>query len=402
MFEQARERLEDTFDATDAHDALRCRLFQPKATHEVQIPLQLDDGSWTCFTGHRCLYDDHRGPGKGGVRFHHDVNADEVKTLAFWMTLKTALVDIPMGGAKGGVEVNTKEVSDAELERLSRGWVRALFDVIGPRRDVPAPDVNTGPEIMAWMVDEYETLSRNRAPGAFTGKPLNKGGIPGRSSATARGAIEVLDVWADSRDRDASQTTVAVQGFGNAGRQFAEMAAERGYTVAAVSDSSAAWHAADGLDVSALSDVKTRTGTLAEYSGDGARRIELSELLELDVDVLVPAALQNAITLENADKIQANTLLEIANGPVAPEADTVLRENRVAVLPDILANAGGVTVSYFEWEQNIQGAKFKREDVERRLTERMQSVAREVIQRADSDSVDMREAAYRIAVERLH
>jgi glutamate dehydrogenase (NADP+) len=404
MFEEARSRLDAAADKLGASEALRCRLYQAKALHEVQIPVQRDDGSWTCFTGYRCLYDDHRGPGKGGIRFHPAVNADEVRTLAFWMTFKTALVDLPLGGAKGGVRVDPKELSRGELERLSRGWVRALSDVIGPRRDVPAPDVNTGPDVMAWMVDEYETLSRRRAPGAFTGKPLNKGGIEGRDSATATGAALVLDVWASRHDNNPNSTSVAVQGFGNAGRKFALLAADRGYNVVAVSDSQAAWFNADGLDVEHLADVKEQAGTLAEATFDGdssAERIELDDLLELDVDVLVPAALEEAIIENNAASVRANLVLEVANGPVTPSADEILNEASIEVVPDILANSGGVIVSYFEWLQNLQGERWERSKVDRRLRDRIQRVAQEVFDRAADDESTLREAAYFLALERL-
>jgi glutamate dehydrogenase (NADP+) len=395
----ARRRLEAALDHADVSDEVLVRLARPRSKLEVAIPVRMDDGSTREFTGYRVRFDDTRGPAKGGIRFHADVDADEVTALAFWMTAKTALLDLPFGGGKGGVTVDPKELSTSELERLSRGYVAAVADALGPDVDVPAPDVATNELVMGWMADEYDKIVRGHVPAAFTGKPLALGGIPGRSSATSDGAFHVLTTLRDQLLGDRGTPTVAVQGFGNAGSQLAKALADDGYRVVAVSDSRAAVHDADGLDVAKLVTHKRDTGSLEQPpSGD---EIDAAELLALDVDVLVPAALEGAIHADNAGDVRAAVVLEVANGPVTADADPVLADAGIEVVPDILANSGGVTVSWFEWVQGRTGDRWRAETVARRLEERLVAETRNVADVASDRDLPLVTAAYVVALERL-
>jgi glutamate dehydrogenase (NADP+) len=379
----------------DTHE----RLSRAKSSLEVSIPLRRDDGRLETFSGFRVRFDDTRGPAKGGIRFHPEVDAEEVTTLAFWMTFKTALMDLPFGGGKGGVAVDPKTLSAAELERLSRGYIAAIADVIGPDIDVPAPDVATDEMVMGWMAHEYATITRGHRPAAITGKPLALGGIPGRSSATADGAFHVIQ-HLRSRVLDGSdEPSVAIQGFGNAGAQLATLLAEGGYRVVAVSDSSAAVYAEQGLDVAKVRRHKDETGSLAE--APSGEPLDPADLLTLDVDALAPSALEGAINADNADRVRARVIFEVANGPVTGEADAILDDIGVEVVPDILVNAGGVTVSWFEWVQNRQGDRWSAEEVARRLEERMLTETRVVADLAEQRDLPLRTAAYVHALERL-
>jgi glutamate dehydrogenase (NADP+) len=399
LFADASRRPERAFAHAEISDELLHRLEQPRSSLKVSIPVRMDDGHLRVFAGYRVRFDDTRGPAKGGVRFHPDVDVREVTTLAYWMTFKTALLELPFGGGKGGVSVDPRELSTAELERLSRGYVNAVADTLGPDRDVPAPDVATNELVMGWMADEYDKIVRGHQPAAFTGKPLALGGIPGRSSATSDGAFHVLRTLRDQVLPDVDTAAVAVQGFGNAGAQLAQALADDGYRVVAVSDSRAAVHDADGLDVAALRDHKTRTGSLEDPpSGDV---IDGEELLALDVDVLVPAALEGAIHADNAKDVRARVVLEVANGPVTADADDILTDAGVEVVPDILANAGGVTVSWFEWVQGRSGDRWTAADVTRRLEDRIVTATQGVAARADDDDLPLVTAAYVVALERL-
>jgi glutamate dehydrogenase (NADP+) len=375
------------------------RLRTPRTVLEVSIPLRMDDGSLRILRGFRVQHSDARGPFKGGIRFHPRVDVAEVKSLALWMTLKCAVVDIPFGGAKGGVEVAPHELSLAELERLSRGFVRAIADVIGPDRDVPAPDVYTTPQIMAWMADEYAQLTRRQQPAVITGKPVGIGGSLGRDEATARGGHVCLQQLAALRQWQAARTTVAVQGFGNAGQHIARLLHEEGYRVLAVSDSKGGVFARAGLDVPAVIAHKEQHRSLPDPAG--SRRIGNDELLELDVDVLVPAALEDVITADNAGRVRAQVVLELANGPVTAEAEQVLHERGTLVVPDVLANAGGVTVSWFEWLQNRAGEYWPLERVREQLTQVMTAQFALVHRRMETLQQPMRIAAYAVALERL-
>lgn len=399
LFEDARSRLEDVFKALDIHSDAQARLMQPSRSLQVSIPVRMDDGSLKAFPAWRVQYDTSLGPAKGGVRFHPDVNQHEVTTLSFWMAVKCAVVGLPYGGGKGGVQVDAKELSSLERERLARGYIRAIADIMGPDRDIPAPDVNTDATVMGWMIDEYEHIVRAKVPAAITGKPLPLGGSPGRVAATGRGALKVLELWAEREERKPEETTVAVQGFGNAAYHFARLASERGYRIVAVSDSSGARYSADGLDIDKVKEDKTKLGKLVDSSI--GKSLKSEELLALEVDVLALAALENQIHCDNVDNVQAGAILEIANGPLSSDADEALAKLEVPVLPDVLANTGGVIVSYFEWLQNRAGEKWKEDQVNERLDALLNDEASKVLTRADEEGITYRQAAYRQGIERI-
>ena len=397
-FERARRRLDPVLEHLEVSEDVLERLDRPRASLKVSVPVRMDDGRLRTFAGYRVQFDNSRGPTKGGVRFHPDVDAAEVTTLAWWMTFKTACVDLPFGGAKGGVAVDAKELSLLELERLSRNWMAAVADFVGPDTDIPAPDVATDALVMGWMVDEYNKIRRGHFPAAITGKPLSLGGSEGRATATADGAFTVIEHLAP-RHLDTETATVAIQGFGNAGANLASRMADTGYRVVAVSDSSAAVHDPEGLDVAALREHKDSTGALADPPS-GAE-IAPAELLALDVDVLVPAALEDAITEDNAADVRARMVVEVANGPVTVDADAILDDAGVVVVPDILANAGGVIVSWFEWVQNRSGLQWTAHDVRQRLDDRMVEQTRLVADLAEQQGSNLRVAAYTLALSRL-
>jgi glutamate dehydrogenase (NADP+) len=392
---------------TISSDAIE-RLKHPKASLSVAIPVRMDDGSLRVFPGYRVRYDDSRGPTKGGVRFHPDVSIDEVQSLAFWMTFKCAVLNVPFGGAKGGVTVHPKELSKLELERLSRGYIDAIADFIGPDVDILAPDVYTNPMIMGWMMDEYSIIRRQFSPGVVTGKPIAMGGSLGRETATAMGAFFVIQsVW-KKLERSAAETTVAIQGFGNAGAILADLLFHAGYKVVAVSDSQGGIFAAAGLDIPSIRQVKESSrGLKAVYcrgsvcSSVEHQVITNADLLALDVDILIPAALENQITADNADRVRASYIFEVANGPIASAADPILEANNIQVFPDILVNAGGVTVSYFEWVQNRCGFYWTLEEVNDRLRLKMGEETEKIGAIAQELSISFRTAAYVHALNRL-
>ncbi|NMT63180.1 Glu/Leu/Phe/Val dehydrogenase [Marinobacter orientalis] len=401
--------MEDIFDRLDVDDDVRHQFKQPRRIHQAAIPVRMDDGSLQVFPGWRAQYDQSRGPCKGGIRFHPDVDADEVATLSFWMMLKCAVVNLPFGGAKGGVKVDPKSLSRLELERLSRGYIRAFYDVIGPNRDIPAPDVNTNETIMGWMADEYSEIARHKVPAIITGKPPAMGGSAGRTAATGRGALQVLEAWARRRGMQPENMTIAVQGFGNAGYHFARLAKESGYRIVALSDSKGAIHARQGLDPEPIWQHKHKNRELrgmvycqssvcAESDVD---HMSQDDLLALDVDVLVLAALENAITTDNVDQVRAGAILEIANGPVTADADKSLARKKVTVLPDVLANAGGVIVSYLEWIQNRTGDYWSESYINERLADQLVGQAELCFDRAEGENIDYRVAAYLQSVERI-
>jgi glutamate dehydrogenase (NADP+) len=384
------------------------RLKHPKATMLVSIPVRMDDGSLAIFEGYRVRHDDTRGPAKGGVRYHPAVSLGEVKALALWMTLKCAVVGVPFGGAKGGVAVDPKQLSTLELERLSRGFIAQLGDFIGPETDVPAPDVYTNAMVMGWMMDEYSRLRGRRIPGAVTGKPVELGGSVGRDDATGRGAYHVIKELERRRGWDPAEVRVAVQGFGNAGQHVALLLHADGYRVVAVSDSRGGIFREEGFDVPSLVKMKNDTRRLAAVYCEGsvcemvaAEQVNNPELLELDVDLLIPAALEGQITAANASRIRASTVVEVANGPTTSEADAILEDRGVVVVPDILANAGGVTVSYFEWVQNRSGYQWRPDEVHAKLEAIMTTETRAVLDRAEDMKVDLRTAGYIQALDRV-
>ena len=349
------------------------------------------------YPAYRVQHNNSRGPYKGGIRYHPGVDLDEVQSLAFWMSLKTAVADVPMGGGKGGITVNPKELSNGELQELSRQWVRAFYKHIGPTKDIPAPDVYTTPQMMAWMMDEYEKLIGEKAPGVITGKPLAVGGSLVRDIATALGGVYVLEEAV--KKINIAEKTVAIQGFGNAGMNAAKLLVERGYIIVAVSDSKGGIYNPSGLDVDSVIKVKSETKSVVNYSD--AEKISNEDILKLGVSVLVPSALENVITVENASEIKAKIILELANGPTTPEADEVLHQNGVLVLPDILANAGGVTVSYFEWVQNNTGLYWKADEVKERLKEKMVVAFEKIWEEYSGKEYDFRTATYILAIKKI-
>ncbi len=364
----------------------------------VSIPVKMDDGTVKVFRGYRVQHNNARGPTKGGIRFHPSVNVDEVRALAAWMTWKNAVVNIPYGGAKGGVTVNPKELGSRELEELSRGYIRGIYEFVGPDTDIPAPDVYTNPQIMAWMMDEYSKISRKYSPAMITGKPVEIGGSEGRLTATSRGAFFIIEELI--RQHSISNPRIAIQGFGNAGYYLALFLHEAGYKVVGVSDSKGSIYNPDGLDPIAVLEHKKASGSVFGFEGATSNRDPKAVLLS-EADIIAPAAIENQITKENADKIEARYIVELANGPTTPEADEILREKGVVVVPDILANAGGVTVSYFEWVQNRTGQYWKEDYVFSQLEEKMINAYKDVLEIANSKKVDLRTAAYILAVGRV-
>ncbi|HEY9639528.1 MAG TPA: Glu/Leu/Phe/Val dehydrogenase [Coleofasciculaceae cyanobacterium] len=408
LLSDANQRLEKALRYVTIHDDAIERLKYPKSSLTVSIPVRMDNGSLRVFQGYRVRYDDSRGPAKGGVRFHPNVTLDEVQSLAFWMTFKCAVLNIPFGGAKGGITLNPKELSKFELERLSRGYVDAIADFIGPDVDIPAPDVYTNPMIMGWMMDQYSTIRRQITPGVVTGKPISMGGSLGRETATAMGAFFVIQTVMPKLGRQPENTTVAVQGFGNAGAVIAELLFRAGYKVVAVSDSRGGVYSDQGLDIPSIRKIKDSTRGIKAVYCEGSvcsdvehTAITNAELLELDVDMLVPAALENQITAENADRIVARYIFELANGPITSAADRILEAKGIQVFPDILVNAGGVTVSYFEWVQNRSGYYWTLEEVNRRLQEKITEETELIWTIAQELNCDLRTAAYVHALKRM-
>jgi glutamate dehydrogenase (NAD(P)+) len=372
----------------------------PMKEIHVTIPVKMDDGSTKVFHGFRVQYNGSRGPCKGGIRFHPNETVDTVRALAAWMTWKTSVVDIPLGGGKGGIICNPKELSVTELERLSRAYIRALGNDLGVMKDVPAPDVYTTPQIMAWMMDEFETIHQVHHPGVITGKPIPIGGSQGRGDATARGGVYTVREAAKALNIDLKGKAMAIQGFGNAGQYAATLASEiLGLKLVAASDSRGGVYAADGIDPKALVKYKLETGAVEGFPG--TKPISNEELLELDVTVLFPSALENAITSENANRIKARISCELANGPTTPEADEILYKKGVFVIPDFLANAGGVTVSYFEQVQNTYNFYWELPEVHQRLDQKMTSAFKAVYETCVKEKVNMRVAAYMVAVKRV-
>ncbi len=370
----------------------------PNREVRISIPVKMDNGDMRVFEGYRVEHNNARGPYKGGIRYHHDTDINEVKALAFWMALKCAVANIPMGGGKGGITVDPKTLSKTELEALSRGWVRGLSEILGPKKDVPAPDVNTTPEIMNWMGDEFAKISGDTTMATFTGKPLDKGGSEGRGPATGLGGFYVFDCLR-AKYNIAEGGKVAIQGFGNVGGNAADIFAKHGYKIIAMSDSKGGVVNEEGLDIKALEDWKKSTGALAGFAG--SRSVTNAELLELECDILIPAALENQITADNADKIKAKFILELANGPITPEADEILYKKNTPVVPDILANSGGVTVSTFEWEQNLKGEHWTEADVFAKLKEILDRESMVIYEKSVSAKTDIRRAAFIVSLERI-
>lgn len=399
VFDNVRKQLDKIRKITDYSEEEMQLLLNPKRIIQVNFPVKMKNGKVKRFNGYRVQFNDARGPTKGGIRFHPNVDIGEVKSLAFWMALKCSVVNIPYGGAKGGVEVDPKSLSNDELEALSRAYIKAIHEVVGPTKDVPAPDVYTTPQIMAWMLDEYEKIKGEHLPGLITGKPLELGGSQGRGFSTSQGGAYVLREYMKIREMKPENSTVAIQGFGNAGSFMAKILHEWGYKVVAVSDSKTGVYNKDGLDVVSLLEHKHKTDSVSGFPG--AKEITNKELLGLEVTVLVPAALENQITKENAESIKAEVIVELANGPISPDADTILDRKKIHVIPDILANAGGVTVSYFEWVQNLYGYYWTETEVLEKLERIMIKSFVDVYETSQQYKTNFRNGAYILALKRI-
>jgi glutamate dehydrogenase (NAD(P)+) len=398
-FELAQEQLQRVARAFGIDQNLVNVLRQCKKAVVVSIPVSMDDGTIQTFEGYRVQHNIARGPSKGGIRYHRDVTLDEVKALAMWMTWKCALMNIPFGGAKGGVICNPKTMSRVELQKMTRRFTSEIINEIGPEKDIPAPDVGTDPAVMAWIFDTYSMNKGHSVLGVVTGKPLNVGGSLGRLEATSRGCLYCIREALRKRDRGIAGATIAIQGFGNVGSFLAQFMAEEGATVVGVSDSTGGVYNPAGLDVSAVLAHKQETGQISGLRG--ADPITNEELLLVDCDVLAPCALEQVITTDNADKIRANIICEGANGPTTPSADDILEDRGVLVLPDVLANAGGVVVSYFEWVQGLQEYFWKENEVNARLNDIMTRAFNETWGTMEAKQASMRVAAYGLAVQRV-
>lgn len=370
---------------------------------EVAIPVKMDDGHLEVFRGYRCQHNSIRGPYKGGIRFHPDVNLEEVKALSAWMTMKCAVVGIPLGGGKGGIIVDPKKLSPRELEAMTREYARAIAPFVGPDVDVPAPDVYTNSQIMGWFADEYSRFRGKNVLGVVTGKALAMGGSEGRDTATSQGGVYILEEYLRDSGKTAPGLTVAIQGFGNAGSFMASLLAQKGFKIVAVSDSKNGLYSANGLDVKQVMSCKAEKGEVAQctMAGADAKVISNDELLALNVDILVLSALENQVRVDNADRVQARVVLELANGPVTPEADEILKTKGIPVIPDILANAGGVTVSYFELVQNEANYYWTAEEVQAKLKPIMVSAWQSVSENAKKFNASYREAAFISALKRI-
>jgi glutamate dehydrogenase (NAD(P)+) len=398
-WEMARSQLRQTASQIGMEDSMLNVLLECKKAVAVSVPTRMDDGSVRVFEGFRCTHNVARGPSKGGIRYHHEVTLEETKALAMWMTWKCALMGLPFGGAKGGVVVNPKELSVLELERMTRRYTTEIINFIGPEADIPAPDVGTSPREMAWIFDTYSMNKGYSVLGVVTGKPLEVGGSVGRVEATARGAAFCVREALRKQDLSIESRRVAVQGFGNVGSNLALILAGQGATIVALSDSRGGVHNADGIDVQAALAHKQDTGSLEGFAG--AEAITNDELLLVDCDVLAPCALEQVITGDNADQIKASIVCEGANGPVTPDADVILDDRGVLVLPDVLANAGGVVVSYFEWVQGLQEYFWKESEVNAKLNDIITRAFAETWRAHEERSLPMRQAAYALAVGRV-
>ena len=392
--EVIKEALEKLGYSSEMYDLLK----EPLRMMTVKIPVRMDNGQVKVFTGYRAQHNDAVGPTKGGIRFHPNVNENEVKALSIWMSLKCGIVDLPYGGGKGGIICDPREMSFRELEALSRGYVRAISQIVGPTKDIPAPDVFTNSQIMAWMMDEYSRMDEFNSPGFITGKPLVLGGSHGRETATAKGVTIVIREAAKRKGIELKGARVVIQGFGNAGSFLAKFMHEAGAKVIGISDAYGALHDPNGLDIEYLLDRRDSYGTVTKLFEN---TISNKELLELDCDILVPAAIENQITKENANDIKAKIVVEAANGPTTLEATKILTERGILLVPDVLASAGGVTVSYFEWVQNNQGYYWTEQEVEDRLEKVMVQSFANIYETSVNRNVNMRLAAYMVGVRKM-
>jgi Glutamate dehydrogenase/leucine dehydrogenase len=394
-------QLKEAADALGLDEHIHELLKEPSRVLEVAVPVKMDDGSVKVFKGWRSQHATVLGPAKGGVRYHPNVTIDEVKALSMWMTFKSGVVGLPYGGGKGGIAVDPHKLSDRELEELTRGFVQGIAPIIGPEKDIPAPDVYTNAKIMAWIMDEFSKLHGYNIPGVVTGKPIIIGGSRGRNEATGRGVMFTLMNLLTKLGRAPAGMTVAVQGFGNVGSIAARLIQEKGFKIVAISDAYTALYKKDGIDVEAAIRYAEEYRTIKDYSEPGMQVITNADLLTLDVDILCPAALENQINKDNAAQVQAKIVLEAANGPTTPEGSDVLFKRGIQVLPDILTNAGGVIVSYFEWVQNQMNFYWTEEEVNQRLEHMMSEAFNQCYEMHETKKVNMRLAAYMVAINRI-
>lgn len=399
LWEISIERLNKVMDLLNLNQGLKKYLRKPKRVVEVAVPVKMDEGDIDVFDGYRVQHNTNRGPAKGGIRYHQDVTVDEIKALAMLMTWKCAVVNIPFGGAKGGVKVNPKKLSKRELENLTRRFTSELMPIIGPEKDIPAPDVNTNPQVMAWMLDTYSVDKGYVVPGVVTGKPIELGGSKGREEATARGCVHTILSAIKSMEIDNNNLEVAIQGYGNAGYHSARILNGMGFRIIALSDSTGAIYNKKGMDPESVKKHKDATGTVGKYKQ--ADDISHEELFGIPCDILIPAALENQVNENNAPKIKTRIIAEAANGPVTPEADDILKDSGVFIIPDILANAGGVTVSYFEWVQGNLCYFWTKKEVQSKLKDVMEKAFFTVCDTHKKRKIDMRTAALLVSVDRV-
>ncbi len=398
-FINAQKQIRKVAEVIDLSNEQLQRIIEPDRVLKFRIPVNMDDGTIKVFDGFRSQHNNARGPYKGGIRFHPDVSESEVKALSTWMSWKCSVVDLPLGGGKGGIIVDPKKLSENELMQLSKGWVDKVYEVIGEQKDIPAPDVNTNSQIMKWMLEQYEKKIGKKAAGTFTGKAIEDGGSQGRTEATGYGGVYVLDELVKNEDLQKTELRVAVQGYGNVGYYFAQLAQKQGYKIVAISDSKGGIYLQDGLDAVEVMEYKNNTGSVLGF--ENTKGITNEELLMMDVDVLVPSALENVITEDNADEVQARYILELANGPITPEADQILFEKGVLFVPDIVANAGGVTVSYYEWLQNLENETWEKQDVLNKLKQTITKAFKDSYEKMNELNIDLRTASYALAVQRV-
>ncbi len=398
-YEIVKELLKESVDSLGLDESIYQILKKPMRVLEVSIPLRKDDGKMENFTAYRSQHIDILGPTKGGIRFHPSVTLDEVKALSIWMSLKSAIIELPLGGGKGGVIVDPDELNERELEELSRNFIRKITPIIGPEKDIPAPDMNTDPEVMGWMIDEYDKLRGYNIPGLLTGKPIVIGGSQGRLDATGRGVVITIREAANVLDLDLSQATAVIQGFGNVGSATAKFLDELGVKIVAITDASGGIQKEDGLDIQALIEHVDQGNVIADF--EKADSISNEDMFAMDVDILIPAAIENQITAETAPNIKAKIVAEAANGPTTPEGNDILEKNGVFIIPDILCNAGGVTVSYLEWVQNTMNYYWKEEKINRELEEKMISAFTRVHDMKSDKECGMRQAAYMVGIKHI-
>ena len=398
-YEIVKELLKETVASLNLDNSVYEIIKQPMRVMEVSIPVRRDNGSIESFTGYRSQHLDVLGPAKGGIRFHPSVNLNEVKALSIWMSLKSAILGLPLGGGKGGVIVNPNDLSERELEDLSRNYIRKITPIIGPEKDIPAPDINTNPQIMGWMMDEYDKLRGYNIPGILTGKPIIVGGSQGRLEATGRGVVITIKEAAKVLNIDLSNSKAALQGFGNVGSMTAKFLDELGTKIVAITDATGGIYSEDGFNIPKLLEFTQAGNRLSEFPG--STPITNEEMFSLPIDILVPAALENQITKVTAPLVQAKIVAEAANGPTTPEGDQILEEKGIFVIPDILCNAGGVTVSYFEWVQNTMNYYWGEKEINQKLEEKMINAFQHVSHMRNENNCAMRKAAYMVGISHL-